>query len=47
MINADVDGPYSYTTRRTSIHAAEQKFNGETLACDRDKPFSFWLADVK
>jgi hypothetical protein len=23
------------------------EFNGETLICDRDKPFGFWLADVK
>jgi hypothetical protein len=43
----DADGAYSYSTKRTSIHAAELEFNGETLVCDRDKPFSFWLADDK
>lgn len=47
MSNTDADGAYSYTTKRTSIHVAELEFNGETLVCDRDKPFSFWLADVK
>ncbi|WP_354486217.1 hypothetical protein [Mucilaginibacter rubeus] len=30
MSNTDADGAYSYTTRRTSIHAAELEFNGET-----------------
>jgi beta-xylosidase len=41
----DKDGAYSYSTKRTSIHAAELEFNNSTLTCDRDKPFSFWLAD--
>ena len=42
----DKDGAYSYSTKRTSIHAAELEFNGATLVCDRDKPFGFWLPDL-
>jgi len=43
----DKDGAYSYSTKRTSIHAAELEFSNGTLVCDRDKPFNFWLDDIK
>ncbi|MDB5127802.1 family 43 glycosylhydrolase [Mucilaginibacter sp.] len=39
----DKDGAYTYSSRRTSIHAAELEFDGNTLVCDRDKPFNFYL----
>jgi hypothetical protein len=39
----DKDGAYTYSSRRTSIHAAELEFDGGTLVCDRDKPFNFYL----
>ncbi|HMG07160.1 MAG TPA: family 43 glycosylhydrolase [Mucilaginibacter sp.] len=43
----DKDGCYSYSTKRTSIHAAELELNNGTLTCDRDKSINFWLADVE
>ncbi|GAA4306877.1 family 43 glycosylhydrolase [Mucilaginibacter gynuensis] len=39
----DKDGGFTYSTKRTSIHAAELEFENGTLVCDRDKPFDFWL----
>jgi sucrose-6-phosphate hydrolase SacC (GH32 family) len=39
----DKDDNYTYTTKRTSIHAAELEYSNGTLVCDRDKPFDFWL----
>lgn len=42
----DKDGAYSYSTKRTSIHAAELEFADGALVCDRDKPFNFWLDDI-
>jgi hypothetical protein len=31
MEGLDKDGAYTYSTKRTSIHAAELEFNGNTL----------------
>ncbi|OOQ56550.1 family 43 glycosylhydrolase [Mucilaginibacter pedocola] len=43
----DKDGGYTYSSKRTSIHAAELEFQDGTLVCDRDKPFGFYLGDEK
>jgi beta-xylosidase len=43
----DKDGTYTYSSKRTSIHAAELEFSDGTLVCDRDKPFNFYLATDK
>jgi hypothetical protein len=43
----DTDGCYSYSVKRSSIQVAELVFDGENLTCDRDKPFDFFLPDVK
>lgn len=43
----DKDGGYSYSNRRSSIQVAELLFDGETLTCDRDKPFDFFLPDIE
>lgn len=43
----DADGGYSYSNRRSSIQVGELVFDGETLICDRDKPFDFYLPNMK
>jgi hypothetical protein len=43
----DKDGAYTYSSKRTSIHAAELAYSNGTLICDRDKPFNFYLSNEK
>ena len=39
----DSDGALSYTNKRSSIQAGELIFENETLTCDRDRAFDFFL----
>ena len=39
------DGIVPYSRRRSSIQAAELKFENGTLVCNRDLPFDFWLPE--
>ncbi len=41
------DGGYTYTNRRSCIQVGELIFDGETLICDRDKPFDFFLPNME
>ena len=43
----DADGNYSYSQKRSSIQVAELIFDGNTLTCDRDKPFDFYLPNIE
>jgi hypothetical protein len=43
---SDENGNRPYKLRRSSIHVAEIKPEGETLVCDRDAPFDFFLPDL-
>ena len=43
----DSDGVLPYSKRRSSLQVAELNFVEGTLICDRDKPFDFYLPDLK
>ena len=40
------NGIIPFDLRRSSIQAAQLEFKNETLVCDRNKPFDFWLPDL-
>lgn len=40
---ADENGNLPYSLRRSSIQVAELTIQDNTLICDRDRPFDFWL----
>jgi sucrose-6-phosphate hydrolase SacC (GH32 family) len=40
-------GIYPFELRRSSISVAQLEFKDGTLVCDRDKPFDFYLPDIK
>ncbi len=43
----DGRGNIPYGLRRSSIQVAELVYKDGTLICDRNKPFDFWLSDLK
>ena len=44
---ADANGVVPFNLRRSSIQVAQLDMKDGTLVCDRDKPFDFWMSDIK